>query len=186
MLSCGREMADLDESINNYPILAEMSPLRQELTAGTYEDYMNLWGGLTADEKYGVWIEKMEETKMLSGWSSAQLDKLDFFQEVLSPSVFESAFTFEEDSLLRIEAEEVFSAAQVYQIFGNVYPYDGAYYGPVAGGGTAGQDPDCTCYWSWSCGGSNSCITSTTCVEVVKCGFWGNSNCKGKCEQPIG
>lgn len=53
--------------------------------------------------------------------------------------------------------------------------------------GFENEIPNCNCYWSLSCqmanGGTTVCLTNAdnNCTKVKDCGFWGDSNCTGRC-----
>ena len=52
-------------------------------------------------------------------------------------------------------------------------------------GGDVGLESKCTCLYSISCwshnGGTTYCKTQI-CAQIRDCGFWGDSNCTGRCE----
>jgi hypothetical protein len=68
------------------PRVAAMSTLRATLIQSTWVNYLQVWSGMTNDQKYAVWQEKLDETIELPTWDHAQRAKIQEMRSTFSPS----------------------------------------------------------------------------------------------------
>lgn len=179
---CNESVQPLGQSARP-PHVAAMSSVRAALTASTWIHYLEVWNTLTKDQKYAVWIEKMDETIELPGWSQAQRNKLLEKKAKLSPAIYDAPMSEDEEFAMMEDLLQVFEPEQIERIFGHVYPYGhDIVHGPIVGP----ADPDCTCLWSIYCGVLSTCDRTGCTITQYGCGFWGSSQCKGRCDTPNG
>ena len=121
--ACQKEIPAELSSENSAPA-PRMSPLRAELIAGDWDNYLQKWNTLSSEAQYSVWVEKLTEVHEMPQWSSPQREKIAHFRALLSPAVFEQPLTDRQDSLLFLEMTEVFNPYEVSRIFMDVYPFE--------------------------------------------------------------
>jgi hypothetical protein len=161
------------------PRVALMSSSRAALTSSTWTHYLEEWQGLSHDQKYTVWLEKLEETAALPQWTATQRNKILEKRAGLSPSIFEVISTDEDEIAMLEELLPYFEPDQIERIFGHVYPYGhDIVHGPI--------NTNCTCRWSIYCGMMNTCDYGDCDITISGCGFWGTSSCKGLCDNSGG
>jgi hypothetical protein len=175
----GCQQVSTDEISEAPPRIALLSSSRAALTSSTWTHYLEVWQDLSYDQKYAVWLEKLEETAALPQWTETQRNKILEKREGLSPSIFEVTATDEDEIAMLEELLPYFEPDQIERIFGHVYPYGhDITHGPIA--------INCTCKWSIYCGMMNTCDYGNCDITIAGCGFYGTSSCKGLCDNAGG
>jgi hypothetical protein len=166
-----------------HPRVAAISTMCATLTRSTWVNYLQVWSGMSNDQKYAVWQEKQDETIELPAWNAAQRTKIQAMRSNFSPAYYDAPMTEDEELATTEDLLQVFEPEQIERIFGHVYPYGhDIVHGPVIGN----TDPDCTCLWSIYCGVLSLCEQFGCNRTHRGCGFWGGSSCRGLCDTPNG
>jgi hypothetical protein len=177
LLGCERIV--LPSTEDTQPRIALMSSSRAALTSSTWLHYLEVWQGLSNDQKYAVWLEKLDETAELPHWNTAQRAKILEKKAELSPATFKTIMTDEDEIAMHEDLIPYFAPDQIERIFGHVYQYNhDITHGPI--------NTKCTCLWSIYCGVMNTCDYGGCDISPVGCGFWGTSQCKGLCDNSGG
>lgn len=155
-------------------VSAQMSPLRTEIISLDWDGYLVKWNQITPSERYGIWIEKLNEAYGMPKWNANQRDKIKAYKDLLSPGFFDGLHTDAQDSLMYLDACTVFSPREVARLFMDVYPFETVI--------EMRPSVDCKCRWSIWCGLQSDCRYGGCDITPGGCGMWGTAECKGLCD----